>query len=231
MSDELTMAQKQEMLRLAKPGDANYRGLAANPNSNIKSADARIAREAEVKAQQKKQVSEIGTFNKYPLHRETVFHKNRTKTPEAFAQNAVPGDEGGGGSAGTFKCTFNLEEGSIAIGKGSYQYPIGTNVDVPGIAADVGKYAYACIKQASGGGLATGSDKFKLEVTSTAKDAINMDAGDEFVEWSNILLAEVVGTGNNAKLIQRRVGNLSLIYRLINGKFCLWGETTVGSSL
>jgi hypothetical protein len=91
-------------------------------------------------------------------------------------------------ASGTFLGSYSATNGTIAVGPGSYQYPIGTNVDVPETAAAVGKYAYAVIKQLSGGGL----DTFSIEVSSTTKDAINMDSGNTFVEFSNVLLAEVV---------------------------------------
>jgi hypothetical protein len=117
------------------------------------------------------------------------------------------------------------------VGRGSYQYPVGTNVDVPATKAASGKYVYAVIKQVAAGGLATSSDKFKIEITSVTKDATNRDATDEFVEWSNVLLGEVVASGKKARIIQRRVGNLYLTYRIINGSFCLWPETTGGIPL
>ena len=132
---------------------------------------------------------------------------------------------------GSFICGYDWEKNQISVGRGSYQYPVGTNVDVPATKAASGKYVYAVIKQVAAGGLATSSDKFKIEIVSTTKDATNRDSTDEFVEWSNVLLAEVVGSGKKARIIQRRVGNLYLTYRIINGSFCLWPETTGGIPL
>jgi hypothetical protein len=139
---------------------------------------------------------------------------------------------GGGGSGGTFLGTYNSETGVLTIGKGSYQYPIGTNVDVAE-KSGTGDFAYAVIKQDASGVLV----EFKIEISSTTKDATNLDVGNGFVEFSNVLLGEVKtvpdpnGGPDSKVFIQRRTGNLSLIYRLINGAFCLWPETTGGSSL
>lgn len=139
---------------------------------------------------------------------------------------------GGGGSGGTFLGTYNSETGILTIGKGSYQFPIGTNVDVAE-KSGTGDFAYAIIKQNAGGGLV----EFKIEISSTTKDPTNLDVANGFVEFSNVLLGEVKtipdpNGGPDAEVfIQRRTGNLSLIYRLINGALCLWPETTGGTSL
>ena len=136
------------------------------------------------------------------------------------------------GGGGTFLGSYNSETGVLTIGKGSYQYPLGTNVDVAE-KSGTGDFAYAIIKQNAGGGLV----EFKIEISSTTKDPTNLDATNGFVEFSNVLLGEVKtipdpnGGPNSSVFIQRRTGNLSLIYRLINGAFCLWPETTGGSSL
>jgi hypothetical protein len=139
--------------------------------------------------------------------------------------------EADGGVSGTFLGSYNSETGVLTIGKGSYQYPIGTNVDVAE-KSGTGDFAYAIIKQGAGGGLV----EFKIEISSTTKDPTNLDVANGFVEFSNVLLGEVKTipnpNGPDPKVfIQRRTGNLSLIYRLINGAFCLWPETTGGSSL
>lgn len=126
-----------------------------------------------------------------------------------------------------FSCSYSAEDGTISVAAGSYEYPLGTNTDVEATPAAAGQYAYLIIKQLEGGGLS----EFTVEVSSTTKDPTNRDAGDTFVEYSNVLLAGVVGTGDAATLVQRRLGNVSLIYRLINGAFCLWPETTGGTTL
>jgi len=130
------------------------------------------------------------------------------------------------GGLASFVCSYSKKTGTISVGDGSYQYPLGTNVDVKNHKG-AGIYAYAVIKQTAGGGL----EKFTIEISSATKDPTNMSTDNSFVQFSNVLLAEVVGSGLDAKLAQRRIGNLSLIHRLINGAFCLWPETTGGSAL
>jgi len=143
-----------------------------------------------------------------------------------------PAEADGGGVSGTFLGSYNSETGVLTISGGSYQYPLGTNVDVAA-KSGTGNLAYACIKQNSLGGLA----EFSIEVTSATKDPTNLSAGGGFVEFSNVLLGEVMtipnplGGDNISTFIQRRTGNLSLISRLINGALCLWPETTGGTSL
>jgi hypothetical protein len=145
----------------------------------------------------------------------------------------------GGGSSTTsfpkpysFAGSYNPDTGVLTIGKGSYEYPLGTNVDVQATSG-TGDYAYAIIKQNAGGGLV----EFKTEASASTKDPTNRDAADEYVEFSNVLLGEVMtipdpeGGPDTYTFIQRRTGNLSLIRRIINGSFCLWPETTGGSSL
>lgn len=145
-------------------------------------------------------------------------------TFEVMAQplGAVPADDGR-----SFICSYSSSDGTIEVGPGSYQYPIGTNTDVKETDATAGKYVYAVIEQDDEGGLAS----FEIEVSSGTKDAVVMSSDGTFVEFSNVLLAEVVGSGDEAELVQRRIGNLSLIYRVINGSFCLWPETTGGTFL
>lgn len=171
-------------------------------------------------------MSESFDFSEIPQLRVEVHPYRYTETPVASSTPPPPLPP-----FGSFICGYDWEKNQISVGRGSYQYPVGTNVDVPATAAAAGKYVYAVIKQVAAGGLAPGSDKFKIEITSTTKDATNRDASDEFVEWSNVLLAEVIGSGEKARIIQRRVGNLYLTYRVINGSFCLWPETTGGIPL
>ena len=134
-------------------------------------------------------------------------------------------------AGGAFICTYDADEKKLTIGNGSYQHPIGTNVDVGGVTG-TGQYAYACIRHSASGYFS----EFKLEVTSDTKDPVNMNQGGTFVEWSNILLAEVksitLSSGDSVSVaVQRRIGNLALQHRVVNGKLCLWAETTGGGSL
>jgi hypothetical protein len=135
-------------------------------------------------------------------------------------------------SSSSFFGTYNATEDTLTIGKGSYEYPLGTSVDVEETTGS-GYFAYAVIKQSAEGGLVS----FEIEISNDPKDPTTMAAGNSFLEYSNVLLGEVKsvpseGDGANVtKFVQRRVGNLSLIYRIINGAFCLWPETTGGSPM
>jgi len=165
-----------------------------------------------------------------------------TVRPEDPPSNIAAGNKsrsGGGGASKislptpySFAGSLNSDTGILTIGKGSYEYPLGTNVDVQATSG-TGDYAYAVIKQNAGGGLV----EFRTETSASTKDPTNRDATDEFVEWSNVLLGEVTtvpdpeGGPDTYTFTQRRTGNLSLIRRIINGSFCLWPETTGGSSL
>lgn len=135
----------------------------------------------------------------------------------------------GSATAGSFICSLNRATGEITVSSGSYQYPISTNTDVAATGPQSGTYVYARIRQTSDGGLET--DGFSITIEGSTLPPFQRDAGDTFVEYSNVLLAEVIGSGNEAQIIQRRIGNLSLVYRLINGSYCLWAETTGGGSL
>lgn len=148
------------------------------------------------------------------------------KTYEVLAEQL--GDEPvDAAAAGTFLCSYSATDGTISVGPGGYEHPLGTNTDVPEKAASAGKYAYIIIKHKSAGVF----DSFKIEVSSTTKDPVNKDTTDTFAEFSNCLLAEVVGSGDTAQLVQRRVGNLTLYHRVVDGELCLWPETTSGSPL
>jgi len=136
-------------------------------------------------------------------------------------------------SSSSFFGVYNATEDTLTIGKGSYEYPLGTSVDVEETTGS-GYFAYAVIKQSAVGGLVS----FEIEISGDLKDPTTMAAGTpSYVEYSNVLLGEVKsvpseGDGPNVtKFVQRRVGNLSLIYRIINGAFCLWPETTGGSPM
>ena len=155
-----------------------------------------------------------------------------TGTPDAPAVVSPDCDVPAEGIKTSFAGSYNSDTGVLTIGKGSYEYPLGTNVDVQATSG-TGDYAYAVIKQNAGGGLV----EFKTEASASTKDPTTRDAADEYVEFSNVLLGEVTavpdpeGGPDTYAFIQRRTGNLSLIRRIINGSFCLWPETTGGSSL
>jgi len=124
--------------------------------------------------------------------------------------------------SGSFICSYS--DGSISVGPGGYHI---LNTDVPKTDPQKGNYVYAVIQHSSAGTFGS----LEIEVTSNAKDPTNLDSGGNYVEFSNVLLAEVVGTGQDAKFVQRREGNLSLVHQVINGKIGLWPLCTGGSAL
>jgi hypothetical protein len=132
--------------------------------------------------------------------------------------------QGKGKKSGSFICSYS--DGAISVGPGGY-HVLNTNTDVPKTDPQKGSFAYAVIQHGSAGTFGS----FEIEVTSSAKDPTNLDSGGDYVEFSNVLLAEVVGTGDDAKFVQRREGNLSLVHQVIDGKLCLWPLCTGGSAL
>lgn len=135
----------------------------------------------------------------------------------------------GGGASGTFLASLVLDENgmvtNINVTAGSYHI-LNTNTDVPATSGD-GKYVYAVIKHSNAGVF----EEFKIEISQTSKDPTNLDADGEFVEFSHILLAEGMVVDGKAVIVQRRVGNLSLVHQVIDGKLCLWAYSTGGTSL
>lgn len=114
-------------------------------------------------------------------------------------------------------------EGELAVGAGSYQINANTNTDVLATEATTGAYAYARVQQDIDGVLV----KFEILVSPDTKEPTELNsAGDEtFVEYSNILLAEVTALG----VVQRRAGNLMLTTWVIDGYPALWADSTGGT--
>lgn len=96
-----------------------------------------------------------------------------------------------------------------------------------------GTYVYLCIKQDVNGAVADMDTDITIEFTDTEKAATNLDATAEFVEWSNVLLAEVgteVIDGVTTNVVrQRRTGNFILTTWAIDGYAALWPDTTGGN--
>lgn len=124
-----------------------------------------------------------------------------------------------------FQCSWNKSAGTISILGGTYQVGPSTINDVAPTEATAGDMAYLCIQQDADNAVVAVTPV----VTSVSKDPTNLDIGGTFVEWSNVLLAEVVGTGDDAYLAQRRHGNFILTQWGIDGFVARWAETLVGS--
>lgn len=136
---------------------------------------------------------------------------------------------GSGGAGGTFLASQVVDENgmvtAINVTAGSYHI-LNTNTDVDATSGD-GKYVYAIIEHSNAGIF----KEFKIEISQTSKDPTNMDPTDKFVQFSNILLAEGMVVDEKPKMIQRRVGNLSLVHQVISGHICLWAYSSGGTSL
>lgn len=148
------------------------------------------------------------------------YHKTRVQ----ISRNEIPSTT----ISLPFQCAWNKAEGKISILGGTYQTGVdGAFVDVDPLEATTGTHAYLCVKQNSDGDVLDANTI--LEVVSEAKDPTNLDAGNDFTEWSNILLGEVIGTGDSAYFSQRRHGNFTLTLWDINGYVARWPETVIGS--
>lgn len=136
---------------------------------------------------------------------------------------------GAGGSSGTFLASLVLDENGMVTGinvtAGSYHI-LNTNTDVPATSGD-GKYVYAVIEHSNAGIF----KEFKIEISQTSKDPTNLDPTEKFIKFSNILLAEGMVVNGKAVMVQRRVGNLSLVHQLVSGRLCLWAYSSGGTSL
>jgi hypothetical protein len=129
--------------------------------------------------------------------------------------------EGGGGP---FEARWNSKTDEVTVAGGSYHY-LNTNTDVPATSG-TGTYVYAVIKRLSRWDV---SIEFSIEVTSTTKDPTNLDSEGEFIEFSNVLLAEVIPDGDTQRMVQRRAGNFSMINQTINGYFAIWPLSSGGT--
>lgn len=130
----------------------------------------------------------------------------------------VPADDGS--ITLPFGASYNAETGEMTISGGWYQDGVsGTWTELASITS-AGSFAYLCIQQDESNAIV----EVKIETSSTAKDATNLDTGGEWVEWSNVLLAEVV----DGVTRQRRHGNFTITTWVINGYPARWTETVIG---
>lgn len=165
---------------------------------------------------------------------QTIVSKTSTNIPAPPFPTSSPAFTGGevfvgGGTSGTFLASLVLDENGTVTGinvtAGSYHI-LNTNTDVPATSGD-GKYVYAVIEHSNAGIF----KEFKIEISQTSKDPTNLDSTQKFIKFSNILLAEGMVVNGKAVMVQRRVGNLSLVHQIIDGRLCLWAYSTGGTSL
>ena len=182
------------------------------------------------------------TLNSYQRIREknfspiqqTIVSRTSTNIPAPPFPTTSPSFTGGevlgsGGGGGTFLASLVLNEDKevtgINVTAGSYHI-LNTNTDVPATSGD-GKYVYAVIEHSNAGIF----KEFKIEISQDSKDPTNLDEEGKFIQFSNILLAEGMTVNKVPRMIQRRVGNLSLIHQLVSGRLCLWAYSSGGTSL
>ena len=132
-----------------------------------------------------------------------------------------PANESGGGSgqqptrggASPFAVSLNAD-GELTIAAGHYLVVnTATYLDTTEPAA--GDYAYLQIKHSSAGVL-DATTPVALEVSaSPGLAATTLDIDDTYIEYSNILLAEVI----NDAVTQYRSGNCELVLSFTNGKY------------
>ena len=123
-----------------------------------------------------------------------------------------------------FKATWDSATNEVEVAGGSYHY-LNTNTDVPATSG-TGTYVYAVIKRLSRWDV---NIEFSIEITFATKDPTNLDSEGEFVEFSNVLLAEVVPDGDTQKMVQRRAGNFTMINQIVNGLLAVWPLSSGGT--
>ena len=131
---------------------------------------------------------------------------------------------GSGGSRFPFEVSWNSETSEVKVAGGSYHY-LNTNTDVSKTSG-TGSYVYAVIKRLSRWDV---NIEFSIEVTSATKNPTNLDSEGDFVEFSNVLLAEVIPVGDRQKMVQRRAGNFTMINQIVNGLLAVWPLSSGGT--
>lgn len=159
----------------------------------------------------------------------TVIIPSTISLPPTTLNSSIEIFGGGGGASGTFLASLETNEKgevtNIKVTSGSYHI-LNTNTDVPAIEGD-GQYVYAIIEHSNAGIFKS----FKIEISQTSKEPTNLDDTSKFVQFSNVLLAEGMVSGGKPVMVQRRVGNLSLIHQVVSGNICLWAYSSGGTSL
>jgi hypothetical protein len=128
------------------------------------------------------------------------------------SNNSVEVFGGGGGASGTFLASYSEDTGETSV-TGGYYGILNTFTEVSP-KTGTGGYVYAIIRHSNAGVF----ESFALEITSSVKNPTNLDGTGKFVQFSNVLLAAVIGSS----VTQYRTGNFVLIHQLVNGRVCLW---------
>ena len=113
-----------------------------------------------------------------------------------------------------FSVSYNADDGKLTIGPGQY-IVVNDPTLLPQTDATTGEFAYIRIKHDSAGVLAA-EDPVTLNINTERQTATELDVEETFIEYSNILLAEVF---EGVLLPQFRFGNCELVLSFTNGKY------------
>ena len=123
-----------------------------------------------------------------------------------------------------FYAIWDSVTNDVFVYGGSYHY-LNTNTDVQKTEGN-GTYVYAVIKRLSRWDV---NIKFSIEITHNIKDPTILDSENNFIEFSNVLLAEVITVNGDIKMVQRRFGNFTMINQIVNGLLAVWPLSSGGT--
>jgi len=109
--------------------------------------------------------------------------------------------------------TVTLGDSSVDVSAGHYLV-VNTATAVSAATNGAGSFIYAQIKHSEAGVLDE-TTPFAILFESTELDATTLDIDDTYIEYSNILLAEVIDDA----VTQYRSGNCELVLSFTNGKY------------
>jgi hypothetical protein len=112
-----------------------------------------------------------------------------------------------------FTVSLNAD-GELTIAAGHYLV-VNTATYLDTTAPAAGNYAYLQIKHSSAGVLDATTPVALVVSPSPGLAATTLDIDDTYIEYSNILLAEVIGDA----VTQYRSGNCELVLSFTNGKY------------
>lgn len=147
------------------------------------------------------------------------------KRMRLIAETLGPEPEEETGASGTFLATWDEETMAVEVTAGSYQV-VNTCTDVDATEG-VGDRVYAKITQSSAGVF----ESFEISIETAERVPVELDATETFAATIHFLLAEVVTDADgNKSMVQRRVGNLTLVHQIIDGHICLWPLSVGGAA-
>jgi len=118
-----------------------------------------------------------------------------------------------GGTSIVLPFTVTLGDSSVDVSAGHYLV-VNTATAVSAATNGAGSFIYAQIKHSEAGVLDE-TTPFAILFESTELDATTLDIDDTYIEYSNILLAEVIDDA----VTQYRSGNCELVLSFTNGKY------------